>query len=71
MSSWTHAICDGCWIDQHPEAPSPKRVVDLTQHEPPPGVPLVLLTDVCCWCGRPTDGIYVRFDPAALGCGHQ
>lgn len=47
---WTHAICDQDWFIKNPNR-QPIRVTDLENQ------------DTCCYCGQPTNGIYVRDDP--------
>lgn len=61
MSTWTHAVCDGCYFG---------REFALTL----PGGPYrVRMHDACCFCGARTGGIYLRIDPATPGlrCSHE
>lgn len=60
VSRWTHALCEGCWrvwAMATGRTGPPVRVVDVGP-------------DVCCACDCSTSsGIYVRADPAVMGCG--
>ena len=53
---WTHAICDVDYFTLAPAkgwAVSPHRVVDPEHNREP-------TSEACCYCGRPTRGVYVR-----------
>jgi len=53
VSDWTHAICDDCWDEKHPDRPAPRKGQGPIEH--------------CCYCGdHTTSGIYVRDDPATV-----
>lgn len=58
MSDRTHPVCDPCWRER-PEAQErvPTRVMGAA--------------GVCCFCGKHTNGIFVRGDPAGLKCEHD
>jgi hypothetical protein len=64
MAAWTHPICDTCWFAGPGyvspgcgRKPARMRVIELER---------------CCYCQQVTDsGIYVRADPASLGCDHE
>uniref|UniRef100_A0A6H1ZC26 Uncharacterized protein n=1 Tax=viral metagenome TaxID=1070528 RepID=A0A6H1ZC26_9ZZZZ len=53
MGTWTHAICEGCWI------------IKCMYKEP---VKLInRVAETCCFCGDSTvSGIYIREDPAKV-----
>ena len=59
MSKWNHRICNLCWEEY------------VRQHEEPGRQAVRLLdTGYCCFCGHKTDsGIFIREDPANVGCG--
>jgi hypothetical protein len=53
----THAICDDCYDQRAPSrgwALYPSRVIYETNE---------VVVEACCFCGKPTAGIYVRMDP--------
>lgn len=53
VSDWTHAVCDDCWDDKHPDRLSPRAGTGEIEH--------------CCYCGRHTvSGIYLRDDPTSI-----
>lgn len=51
--SWTHAVCDDCYAEMYPDR-SLVRLIDDSMD--------------CCWCGKPTQGGYLRFDPTTVAC---
>lgn len=62
--SWTHPICERCWIERESagdgDALTIRRPVKL----------LHPTLETCCFCKSYTIvGIYVREDPAGLPCG--
>jgi len=52
MAGWTHAICDACWNNRREGEPVRAKG----------------MSEPCCWCAAPTDGIYVRADPRTTPC---
>lgn len=62
---WNHAICDKCWRARMREAETtdriPVRAIDDTKE--------AFRSESCCWCRRPTQGIFVRDDPTTVPCG--
>lgn len=72
MSLWTHALCDQCWRDLHPDGRRPVRV--LAEPVSPGERDLMnesdfqYFADRCCRDGEPTRGIYWRHDGRFLPC---
>lgn len=55
--TWTQPLCDACWETARP-GHAPTRVFDDTMTAP--------ISETCCRCGQPTEGIYVRIDPSTV-----
>lgn len=60
--TWTHNICDDCWIERCKERNEIGRVpVRVKNRE---GL-------TCCYCtNKHTSGIFVRDNPVAMVCFH-
>lgn len=55
VSRWTHATCEKCWNERHPDREA-IRTLDGTPEK-------------CCWCSADTrSGIYVRSNPDLVPC---
>ena len=55
--SWTHSICEGCWVIREGDRP-PVRGIGASER--------------CCVCGNFTsDGIYFRENQKKLVCSHD
>jgi hypothetical protein len=63
--SWTHSICDRCWV-----AENPGRIPHRALHFNPFSRGLGRAEEICCFCGdKHTSGIYVRRNPDLTPCG--
>lgn len=58
MASWTHSICDDCWLIRAGPDAEPARVLEGHRGEV-----------LCCFCGKTHEsGIYVHEDPKLIAC---
>ncbi len=57
MSGWTHRVCTACWNQRNPD----RLAIELI------GVD----EGVCCACGGPGGGIFIRAAPGSLKCENK
>lgn len=56
-SGWTHACCDNCWyLEGRPDI-EPTRVL---AHDDDGNLTGGFHSEPCCFCGQPTQGVYLR-----------
>lgn len=59
MSGWTHRCCAACFELRHPG----RQPVVMVEPEDCDGV--------CCVCGGPAGGIFIRAEPKSLKCQNK
>lgn len=70
--SWTHPICERCWIERESVweelANGTEQLVEVRK----PSTLRITTIEECCFCKQITImGIYVRHDPKKLQCNHD